>query len=67
MEVSVSVTYFNALESLDLPQYMTTIMWTGAQNLVQDRDAMVPAPGSQPDCWMVKSLSGSEPHYISPS
>ncbi len=56
----------NPLDELNLPQHMITTMWSRAQKLVSDRDGMVRAPGDAA-AWMVKSLSGSRPHYVTPS
>lgn len=56
----------NPLDDLKLPQHMATTVWSRAQKLVTDSDGMVCAPGKS-DAWMVKSLSGSKPHYVVPS
>lgn len=54
------------LEELNLPQHMATTILSRAQTLVSDGDGMVPAPGYE-DAWIIKSLSGSKPHFVHPS
>lgn len=66
MGSSSSSTSQSPLEELNLPQHMATTILSRAQNLVRDKDGMVPAPGYE-DAWIIKSLSGWKPLFVHPS
>jgi hypothetical protein len=51
------------LSELNLPTHLAPTVWSHANSLVNDASAIVIAPGA----FMVKSISGQQPHYVKPS
>ena len=51
------------LDQLQLPQHFRRNLWSKAQALSSDPDGMVQCPGDHTS-WMVKSESGTRPHFV---
>ena len=56
----------NPIGNLDLPSYVKETVWNRAKVLIDDKSAMVPAPGNG-SAMMVMSSSGQQPHYVQES
>lgn len=54
------------LGSLVIPNHMKGTIWSRAQSIVNDKTAIVAAPGDE-SSFMVKSMSGERPHYVRPA
>ena len=54
------------LDSLNLPPHLKQTIWTNANSIFDDSDAIVQAPGDS-TAYIIKSLSGQRPHFVRPS
>ena len=65
-ECSQSSTLSTPLDCLDLPPHLKKTIWTNANSIFGDSDAIVQAPGGS-TAYIVKSLTGQKPHFVQPS
>ena len=54
------------LDDLNLPPHLKKTIWTNANSIFDDSNAIVQAPGDS-TAYIIKSLSGQKPHFIRPS